>query len=351
MKYFEQDAGILNQFTSKLDQLTKLSAKELAQKVTTTGDPTEQEAFFELIISILKEAKSMQFSPTMGLDLIAANSAIDSLVTSFSRVQKLDAGSSENEKKNLVSETRDRFREFYPRLVALRGYGLTKSALQNAAKRISDAAAKCESELEAIDKRVEEIEKWYAEKILVFESSLQDLANEISKVQDLISKLGVATYASRFEEESKMHKEESITWLKWLAACAVIFLFASGFVLFVEYAQPHSGDGFISWFASAASRLVILSLPSIGLLLCMRNYAACRHNYIVNKHRQNALSTFDLFRAAASDDETKKAVLLQSLQAIFAQRDSGYLKTASDNQSSTQFIELINKTVRETPHS
>ncbi|PZM81518.1 MAG: hypothetical protein DKT66_20140 [Candidatus Melainabacteria bacterium] len=347
MKFFEQEANSLNQMMLKLDQLSKYSAKELAQKVVSTGDSSGEEAFFDFVISAAKEAKTMHLTPGVGNALHSANSSLDPVIACFQRIGKLDPALNDSQKQNLVAETRDRFKESYPTLVALRGYGLSKSALQNAAKRIADAADNCNSQIEAIGKDREEIEKWHSDKMQLFDANLKELGNEIDKVKDLISKLGVATYAARFEEESKEHEKESRLWLDRLKACAWIFLVASGLVLFVEYAQPHAGDGIVSWFSSTASRLVILSLPSIGLFLCMRNYAACRHNYIVNKHRQNALSTFHLFQAAATDEETKKAVMLQSLQAIFSPQSSGYLKSAADSQPSSQFIELINKTVKD----
>jgi hypothetical protein len=37
---------------------------------------------------------------------------------------------------------------------------------------------------------------------------------------------------------------------------------------------------------------------------------------VVDQHRQNALSTFETFMKAASDEQMKNAVLLQATQAI-----------------------------------
>jgi hypothetical protein len=56
-----------------------------------------------------------------------------------------------------------------------------------------------------------------------------------------------------------------------------------------------------------------------------RIYRAYKHNAVVNRHRANALATFEAFAKAASDMETKNAVLLQATQCIFAPQQTGYV--------------------------
>ena len=77
------------------------------------------------------------------------------------------------------------------------------------------------------------------------------------------------------------------------------------------------------------------------LVIASRNYRAQAHNYIVNKNKQNALSTFETFVKASDNDEIKNAVLLQTTKAIFSNSPSGYLKNESDDDSPTQIIEIV----------
>jgi hypothetical protein len=74
---------------------------------------------------------------------------------------------------------------------------------------------------------------------------------------------------------------------------------------------------------------------------CARNYRPNRHNYVMNKHRANALSTFESFvRAAQQDVSIKNAVLLQATSAIFAGHGSGYVGQEGEPDSPNKIIEI-----------
>jgi hypothetical protein len=73
----------------------------------------------------------------------------------------------------------------------------------------------------------------------------------------------------------------------------------------------------------------------------VRNYAASRHNLVVNRHRQNALSSFETFVKGAGDQQTKDAVLLQATQSIFVPQDSGFIRGESTPQPGSQIIEIL----------
>jgi len=65
----------------------------------------------------------------------------------------------------------------------------------------------------------------------------------------------------------------------------------------------------------------------------------------LNEHRANALATFDIFKGASADEDAKKAVLLQVMQAIFVPQPTGFLKSGPDGQPGTQIVEFIKNTV------
>ncbi len=69
---------------------------------------------------------------------------------------------------------------------------------------------------------------------------------------------------------------------------------------------------------------------------------------MVNRHRQNALSTFEAFVKAASDDDTKNAVLLRATEAIFSLAPSGYVERQSEGQMTPQVIEVLRAAKRDT---
>jgi len=90
------------------------------------------------------------------------------------------------------------------------------------------------------------------------------------------------------------------------------------------------------------AKIVVLSALFYGLSICNRNYKAHRHNSTLNKHRQNALSTFETFaKAAGADNQTKNAVLIEATHTIFSNQQTGYLSSEKDNDSSNKIVEII----------
>ena len=75
-----------------------------------------------------------------------------------------------------------------------------------------------------------------------------------------------------------------------------------------------------------------LSLIYLLLHRCIKNYTAEKHLETVNRHRQNALDTFDAFvDAAEGDRETRDAVLLAATNCIFDANQSGYLSAKNES--------------------
>jgi hypothetical protein len=71
-----------------------------------------------------------------------------------------------------------------------------------------------------------------------------------------------------------------------------------------------------------------------------KNFTASVHNFVVNRHRRNALASFQTFVEGASKPEIKDAVLIQATHAIFMPQDSGYAKGEIPNPTS-QIVEVF----------
>ena len=91
---------------------------------------------------------------------------------------------------------------------------------------------------------------------------------------------------------------------------------------------------------------MIFSILSYIVVWSGKIYKAHKHNYVVNRHRQNALSSFETFIKATSDDATKNAVLIQATQSIFVPQHTGYIGYESDILSSPQILEIIKDVTR-----
>lgn len=76
-----------------------------------------------------------------------------------------------------------------------------------------------------------------------------------------------------------------------------------------------------------------------------KNYTAHKHLEIVNRHRQNALDTFNDFVESAGDNsETRDAVLLAATNSIFDANQSGYLSAKTKGSDSANPIQQVVRT-------
>src|SRR6185312_16325799 len=92
----------------------------------------------------------------------------------------------------------------------------------------------------------------------------------------------------------------------------------------------------------ALAKFIVFSGLSYALLWCARNYSANRHNYVLNKHRENSLATFETFaKAAEGDPEIKSAILLQATTSIFAAQATGYSTKEPEVDQPSKIIEIM----------
>ena len=89
----------------------------------------------------------------------------------------------------------------------------------------------------------------------------------------------------------------------------------------------------------------LLSLIYLLLNRSIKDYTAQKHLEVINRHRQNALETFERFVSSAARQETKEEVLLAATNAIFDANQSGYLSTKMRGSESTNPIPQVVKAV------
>jgi hypothetical protein len=87
-------------------------------------------------------------------------------------------------------------------------------------------------------------------------------------------------------------------------------------------------------------RLLRITLLLTALVFCLKNFSAMSHNYVVNRHRQTALTTFKTFVSSTDDPQVKNTVLVQATQAIFSPQPSAYLKGDSETPQVTPVYEI-----------
>jgi hypothetical protein len=91
----------------------------------------------------------------------------------------------------------------------------------------------------------------------------------------------------------------------------------------------------------AVAKLIIFSVLFSAVVWTGKIYRAHRHNYVINRHRLNALSTFEAFAKATDDQQIKNAVLLQATQCIFGPQPTGYISSENENEGYPQILEIV----------
>lgn len=91
----------------------------------------------------------------------------------------------------------------------------------------------------------------------------------------------------------------------------------------------------------AVAKLIVFSVLFSAVVWTGKMYRAHRHNYVINRHRLNALSTFEAFAKATDDQQIKNAVLLQATQCIFGPQPTGYISGENESEGYPQILEIV----------
>lgn len=170
----------------------------------------------------------------------------------------------------------------------------------------------------------------YIDRIRAADHEVESL---IERAKELLETAAVERHTGHFADRADAYSKASKRWLGAGAVFATITaLLGATFAFGWIPIEVDSGEGSASWLHQGIGRLVLLSVLSYALAFCLRNYAGARHNEEVNRHRANAVATFDAFhKAAGGDAVTKNAILLQMCTAIFAPQATGFSKAGEDH--------------------
>lgn len=184
---------------------------------------------------------------------------------------------------------------------------------------------------------LESIQK--VEEMAVRAQARQREIDEVLRIaRETAQKAGISQHAEHFATQAAEHKK----WSKWwLVATAIAALATAVMAIFNYRVASNVAEGEKVGAQLILAKVIVFSLLFSAIVWCGRIYRSHRHNYIVNRHRQNALSSFEAFAKSSDDPQTKNAVLLQATQSIFAPQHSGYITQDADAAGPAQFVELV----------
>lgn len=206
----------------------------------------------------------------------------------------------------------------------LRDFDALERGFRAAMQRAEDSAAEAMSKLQA--------QQGDAQKVL-------------EEIRQIAAEQGVSQQASYFKTEADRHEGDAHNWRFWTitTACVLVAYAAlSAFLHKWEWLAPKNNYETIQL---ALSKVLIFAVFAYVLLLCARNFLSSKHNAIVNKHRQNALLTFNALVEAAATEERRDVVLTYAAACIFSPQDTGFTKAAggSHGEMPLNIIQAIPK--------
>lgn len=161
------------------------------------------------------------------------------------------------------------------------------------------------------------------------EKNKQEVQKILDKVRRVAAEQGVSQQAIYFQQDSSTHDTDAGIWQTrtiYLAIGLVVYAALSAtFHKWTWLAPTNNYDA----FQLGLSKLLIFVVIAYMLLLSARNFLAHKHNAIVNKHRQNALLTFNALVDAAKGEDRKDIVLTCAAACIFSPQETGYTKSSS----------------------
>lgn len=250
-------------------------------------------------------------------------------------ILQFEPGSSKQDRDNRLTAIRDAYEPTFVQLHPTISYSVRKSTdfsrLERDARAliqsVSDRASALQKELELRKKEADEI---------------------LAAVRKVAEEQGVSQQAIYFRNEADTHESEARRWMShttWLTVGLTFYAIGTIFLHKWPFLAPTSG---YETAQLAVSKMLVFVTISFFLFLAARNYLAHRHNAVVNRHRQNALATYQALVKAAGDIANRDVVLAKAADCIFAAQPSGYGKSDGSDAGPMSLVNVAAGAVRQT---
>jgi len=320
---------ILDGIRDLIDELTKITLESLVRtkELGEVHDFRAGTKTFKQLIQLFNTLKEANLNEVPGFILHELLNSLDTAKHIFGKIKQFNPkidGAIRN-RDHLITEVE----RFY------------KEQLQNIQSVISLSGA---FNFQILVKRaregINEIQKMRTEAENERKSLLSESKEIMDKMHDAAATVGVAAHAIPFAKEALSHQKQGNRWLWATIILAILTLgFGAGNVWY--YIIKTSSLSSAQAIQVGISKLVVFGILYFGVVWCGRMYKAQRHNYVINQHRQNALKTFETFVKAASDEQTKNAVLIQATQSIFSPQYTGFVAKEPEPGASPKILEII----------
>jgi hypothetical protein len=324
----EQKKNALQTLITSLDEIVACDAERLAEGENLgTINFQDGKNIFDLTIKLAQEARPLPWDILPSQPIQQVQGPTQSTAAALKQVSEFTLEAHENPKAqrdSLLTSAQQHYDAFLTAMMPFLPYLTLKSAqvhdiINKAATLVEETQTKVTQLLEDVEKKKTEID------------------SVVRAARDAAAKIGVAQFATKFEDNATEHEQASTKWLRATVLIGTGTVLVAG--LFTWLALYGTKDFTVQ---QSITKLVVVSLLYIAAIWSSKNYRAHRHLAVVNRHRQNALATFQTFVKAAGDEDqqTKNAVLLEATRCIFSSSVTGYISSDTDT-SSNRVIEIL----------
>lgn len=178
------------------------------------------------------------------------------------------------------------------------------------------------------------------------ETAKGDATRILEEVRATAAEAGVSQQALFFKEAADTHEVDAASWRKImvrLAWATGLFAFASITIHKIPFLRPENTYDTVQ---IAVSKILVFGVLTYMLYLSAKNFLSHKHNVIVNRHRQQALQTFQALVDAAVDSGKSDIVLTHAASCIFAPQPTGYAsETSGSSPPIKTVVELVGASV------
>lgn len=333
MATFEQEKEHRDSLRTQLGQLKAIKADSLVRADELGQDLSFQEGlpYFQRVLRLFRELAEANLNTLPSEQLRTLTDAAQEANRQFSEIQQFSLKSHPQNptqtRDSLINTIRDSYDGWFSQVTPVIAYSVR---MGTDFERLEQEAQKQASHIELIGTELQSTR----DKIVA------DIQAVLDQVRRAAQEVGVAQHAVQFKSEADQHKTAAKKWLRAVIGLAIVtalLTFANiGYYAFKPIEVTNSQT-----IQLAVAKVILFSLLFSALVWTGRVYRSHQHNFVVNQHRQNALTSFETFAKAANDDQTKSAVLLQATNCIFSPQASGYADSSVEATGSPRIMEII----------
>ena len=236
-----------------------------------------------------------------------------------------------------IQQVESAYQEAFNQLHPIISYSTSKSADFKRLEREARAT------LQAIEDKAKELTGELEEDKKAVGKILED-------VRKAAAQHGVSQQAIYFKETAQHHETQADVWQSKIIKFAWILGVYAVLTIFLHKIPLIKPDDAYQTVQLAISKVLIFGVLSYLLYLATKNYVAHKHNAVVNKHRQNALMTYEAIVNAAKGTANTEVILSHASACMFAPQQTGYSGAASpDGPAAKSVVELLSSRVMSEP--